>query len=129
MRSIFRDDEGFTVLEAAITLIAFVIVASVFSYVVLNMGFFTTQKSQELTKRGIVKAASSLVMVGNIIAYQNDNTTMDIEILTIYVQSTAGGEPIDLSKNSISYTSTTWHSENVTAVLSWIHRGRYRQPA
>ena len=39
------NDDGFTGLEAAIVLIAFVVVAAVFSYVVLGAGFFTTQKA------------------------------------------------------------------------------------
>jgi len=42
-----KSDDAFTGLEAAIVLIAFVVVAAVFSYVVLGAGFFTTQKSQE----------------------------------------------------------------------------------
>jgi flagellin FlaB len=45
MSSFKRNDEGFTGLEAAIVLIAFVVVAAVFSYVVLGAGFFTTQKA------------------------------------------------------------------------------------
>jgi archaeal flagellin FlaB len=40
-------DNAFTGLEAAIVLIAFVVVAASFSYVVLGAGFFTTQKAQE----------------------------------------------------------------------------------
>ncbi len=46
-------EEGFTGLEAAIVLIAFIVVASVFSYVVLGAGFYTTQKAQETVYRGI----------------------------------------------------------------------------
>ena len=38
MTKIFNKDEGFTGLEAAIVLIAFVVVAAVFSYVVLGAG-------------------------------------------------------------------------------------------
>ena len=48
MTKIFNKDEGFTGLEAAIVLIAFVVVAAVFSYVVLGAGFFTTQKAQQV---------------------------------------------------------------------------------
>ncbi|MEM3699066.1 MAG: archaellin/type IV pilin N-terminal domain-containing protein, partial [Archaeoglobaceae archaeon] len=43
-----RDEKGFTGLEAAIVLIAFVVVAAVFSYVMLGAGFFTTQKSKQV---------------------------------------------------------------------------------
>ena len=41
----YENEDAFTGLEAAIVLIAFVVVASVFSYVVLGAGFFTTQKA------------------------------------------------------------------------------------
>nr|AAB32838.1 flagillin {N-terminal} [Methanospirillum hungatei, GP1, flagellar filaments, Peptide Partial, 46 aa] [Methanospirillum hungatei] len=43
----------FSGLEAAIVLIAFVVVAAVFSYVMLGAGFFATQKSQEVTYSGV----------------------------------------------------------------------------
>ena len=39
---LLKDDKAFTGLEAAIVLTAFVVVAAVFSYVVLGAGFFTT---------------------------------------------------------------------------------------
>jgi flagellin FlaB len=121
VRKLKKDEKGFTGLEAAITLIAFVIVAAVFSYVVLNMGFFTTQKSQQVTKTGLEQASSSLELAGDIIGHGDANST-GVATLTIYVQSTAGGEPIDLTKTTISYTSSTWHAANVTAVLSWTQR-------
>lgn len=56
--------EGFTGLEAAIVLIAFVVVAAVFSYVVLGAGFFTTQKSQEVVHTGVQQASSTLELSG-----------------------------------------------------------------
>jgi len=39
---VYRKRKGFMGLECAIVLIAFVVVAAVFSYVVLNAGSFTT---------------------------------------------------------------------------------------
>ena len=65
MRS-FNNDNAFTGLEAAIVLIAFVVVAAVFSYVVLGAGFFTTQKSQEVVHTGVQQASSTLEIVGNV---------------------------------------------------------------
>ncbi|MBN1195149.1 MAG: flagellin, partial [Methanomicrobiaceae archaeon] len=58
MRKMMNTDEAFTGLEAAIVLIAFVVVAAVFSYVVLGAGFFTTQKSQEVVYTGVAQASS-----------------------------------------------------------------------
>jgi flagellin FlaB len=49
---LFRNNDAFTGLEAAIVLIAFVIVAAVSAYVVLGAGFITMQKSQEVIYSG-----------------------------------------------------------------------------
>ena len=66
MKQLKSDDSGFTGLEAAIVLIAFVVVAAVFSYVVLGAGFFTTQKSQETVYKGVEQASTNLQMIGNV---------------------------------------------------------------
>ena len=52
MRKMFDREEAFTGLEAAIVLIAFVVVAAVFSYVVLGAGFFTTPVSRRWKAAG-----------------------------------------------------------------------------
>lgn len=59
-------DKGFTGLEAAIILIAFVVVAAVFSYAMLGTGFFTSQKSQDVVHRGITGASSGLLLIGEV---------------------------------------------------------------
>jgi len=64
-----RKRKGFTGLEAAIVLTAFVVVAAVFSYVVLNAGFFTTQKSKEVVHTGVEQATSSVELAGDVIGY------------------------------------------------------------
>ena len=68
-RSIRKDKRAFTGLEAAIVLTAFVVVAAVFSYVVLNAGFFTTQKSKEVIHTGVEQATSSVELAGDIIGH------------------------------------------------------------
>jgi len=61
-----KKEGAFSGLEAAIVLIAFVVVAAVFSYVMLGAGFFATQKSQEVTYSGIKQATSNMVLDGQI---------------------------------------------------------------
>jgi flagellin FlaB len=68
-RSIRKDKRAFTGLEAAIVLTAFVVVAAVFSYVVLNAGFFTTQKSKEVIHTSVEQATSSAELSGNVIGH------------------------------------------------------------
>jgi flagellin FlaB len=97
-----KDENGFTGLEAAIVLIAFVVVAAVFSYVMLGAGFFTTQKSQEVVHTGVTQASSSLAPSGDVIV--DSVTAGQANDFTFYVTNTAGGTPVDLKKTVITYT-------------------------
>ena len=99
---LIKNEKGFTGLEAAIVLIAFVVVAAVFSYVMLGAGFFTTQKSQEVVHTGVTQASSSLAPSGDVIveSTQNDHANN----ITFYVTNTAGGTPVDLNKTVLTYT-------------------------
>ena len=97
-----KDEKGFTGLEAAIVLIAFVVVAAVFSYVMLGAGFFTTQKSQEVVHTGVTQASSSLAPSGDVIV---ESTTNDqANMVTFYLTNTAGGTPVDMNKTVLTYT-------------------------
>ena len=62
----YKNDEAFTGLEAAIVLIAFVVTASVFSYVMLGAGFFATQKTQEVVYTSVGQASSSVEVLGDV---------------------------------------------------------------
>jgi len=62
-------EEGFSGLESAIVLIAFIVVASVFSYVVLGAGFYTTQKAQETVYRGIEQSTTNVQLVGSCVRF------------------------------------------------------------
>jgi len=103
MNSLTHNDEGFTGLEAAIVLIAFVVVAAVFSYVVLGAGFFTTQKSQETVHTGVAQATSALEPSGPVTVGARDPT--HVYNITFYLQLAAGGNPVDMTK--VIYTVQT----------------------
>jgi flagellin FlaB len=100
----FRNEKGFTGLEAAIVLIAFVTVAAVFSYILLGAGFFATQKSQEVVHTGVKQATSSMEIVGTVVARGNnsDGGYDKIKNVTFTLQTAAGGQPIDLNKTLIT---------------------------
>jgi len=101
---LFKDKKGFTGLEAAITLIAFITVAAVFSYILLGAGFFSTQKGQEVVHTGVQQVSSSVEIIGSIIGY--GNTTGDHLNGTVFtIQLAAGGNPIDLSKTVITVSN------------------------
>ena len=96
--------KGFTGLEAAITLIAFITVAAVFSYILLGAGFFATQKGQEVVHTGVRQVSSSFEIIGTIVGYGN-TTGNNLNATTFTIQLAAGGQPIDLSKTIITVTA------------------------
>ncbi|HII80928.1 MAG TPA: flagellin [Methanosarcina sp.] len=98
---LLKNDKGFTGLEAAIVLVAFVVVAAVFSYVMLGAGFYTTQKSQEVVHTGVAQASSSLSPSGDVIVRGTKDA--DIDNITFYITNTAGGSSVDLNKTIITY--------------------------
>ena len=65
VRSIALDRQGITGLETAIILIAFVVVASVFSYTILSAGIFTADQSKEATYAGLKHAQNSMELIGS----------------------------------------------------------------
>lgn len=99
-------ERAFTGLEAAIVLIAFVVVAAVFSYVTLGMGFFTTQKSQQVVHTGVATASSSIQLVGEVYGIGTEQGQMEMFNFTIGLA--AGSSPIDFDKVTITYSNETW---------------------
>ena len=108
MKSLHHDEDGFTGLEAAIVLIAFVVVAAVFSYVVLGAGFFTTQKSQEVVHTGISQASSTLEIVGNVYGTGSEGL---IDSINFTIALAPGGTAVDIQKTTLTYTNATEYQQ------------------
>jgi len=107
------NEEGFTGLEAAIVLIAFIVVAAVFSYVVLGAGFFTTQKAQETVYRGVEQSTTNVQLVGNVYGLSS-NTTEGIDQIRFTIGLVPGTPYIDLEKMSIVISTPTYGPKIVT---------------
>lgn len=103
MKSMKLNDRGFTGLEAAIVLIAFVVVAAVFSYVVLGAGFFTTQKAQETVYAGSQQATSSFEIVGMVYGIASGSTADYLDYCRFVVGNTAGGTSMDITQMAVTY--------------------------
>ena len=114
---LFKDEKGFTGLEAAIVLVAFVVVAAVFSYVMLGAGFYTTpksqevvhtggfyttQKSQEVVHTGVQQANSSVELSEDVIAKGDDDIISEVNLC---LQLTSGGSSVDMAKTLIVFSS------------------------
>jgi len=91
-----KKDKAFSGLEAAIVLIAFVVVAAVFSYVMLGAGFFATQKSQEVTYSGVKQTTSNLILDGSLYGTQITGHSY-LSTVVFYLSIPEGGQPQKLT--------------------------------
>jgi len=91
-----KKELAFSGLEAAIVLIAFVVVAAVFSYVMLGAGFFATQKSQEVTYSGIKQSTSNLIFDGYLYA-----ASSQFRSLTFYIKVPEAGDAQTVSSTKV----------------------------
>ena len=55
-----QDERGITGLETAIILIAFVVVATVFAFIVLTTGIFSAERGKETVYAGLQKARGTI---------------------------------------------------------------------
>ncbi|WP_235284283.1 archaellin/type IV pilin N-terminal domain-containing protein [Methanosarcina sp. 1.H.A.2.2] len=119
-----KDENAFTGLEAAIVLTAFVVVAAVFSYVVLGAGFFTSDTAKETIHTGVKQATSSVELCGDVVAKGTSGANVTQILVTL--QLTAGGTPVDIGLNSsankmvISYQDSALYTANTTWQSSFI---------
>lgn len=102
LRKIKQHQQGITGLETAIILIAFVIVASVFAYVVLSAGLFSTQKAKEAIYAGLEEAQSTMELKGNIYGKMENSVLTEVYFT---VGTTTGGGAIDFTDTSSANSS------------------------
>ena len=108
---------GITGIETAIILTAFVITASAFSFVILNVGFLTSDKAQTTVITGMKETSASLLADTGVTGYFSNTTTADqdevyLEEILFYIKLAQGHEPIDCSDDSlvITYTNQRGHT-------------------
>jgi len=100
---------GIIGIESAIVLIAFVIVAAALAFVVLNMGFSTTQKAKTAIIAAVEEAGSSLEVAGKITA-AGWVTQDSLNATNIPLKIVSGGATSNLDGN---FTSIKYISDNV----------------
>ena len=99
MKRLFRNRRGIVGIEAAIVLVAFIIIAAALSYVVINMGFYTAQKTKETMQTGLEESLSALQLDGSVIG--KTNVVGHIEWVIIPVKLSAGKGTLDLNNGSL----------------------------
>ena len=105
---------GIIGVESAIVLIAFVIVAAALAFVVLNMGFATTQKAKTTIISSLNEASSALEVSGKVTAIANV-ASGKVNATSIPIKVTAGGATINLDNSTVSikYLSNSVEYDNI----------------
>ncbi|MDP2932429.1 MAG: hypothetical protein Q8O05_08050 [Chloroflexota bacterium] len=118
-RRINDKQEGITGLETAIILIAFVMVASVLAYVVLEAGMYSAQKAKLAVHSGLESTTSVIQLKGDVIGKMTNNTLQE---LYLFVGIPGAGSPVDFGGTSnstqqvvISYSDI----DTMIPLLSW----------
>jgi flagellin FlaB len=100
--------------ESAIVLIAFVIVAAALSFVILNMGFSTTQKAKTTISSGLETSSSALQIAGTVTG-KGDVAASKLNSTAIPIEVASGSSGIDLQKSStaVKYVSQSVSYDNI----------------
>jgi len=100
---ILKNKKAIVGLEAAIILIAFVIIAAAFSFMVVNQGLFATERGKTVIQEGLKQASTPLTIDGTIFA----RTSEDGKNVTVVV--------VPLRAFGVKYVAM-WQNETVVTL-------------
>jgi flagellin FlaB len=116
-----REERGITGLETAIVLIAFVVVAAVFAFVVLSTGLFASERSKETVYAGLSKTRGTMELTGGVVATSNAATVTPatkLITLTFDVTLAAGGDSVNLNPSSTSNRTVIRYNDGAVKIDS-----------
>jgi len=105
---------GIVGIEAAIVLIAFVLVASALAFVAINMGMFSAQKSKEVMAKAYDTATRALDVAGDALAHV-DTTSSVVDAVVLPIKLSGGSAPIDLNKTVVTLIASNGTSAKMMA--------------
>ena len=119
------EEQGITGLETAIILIAFVVVATVFAFVILTTGVFSAERGKETVFAGLEKARGTMEMRGGVVVTAT-GATLAVDDVQFTVATSAGGESVPLNpaglnnRTVIAYRDDTVVDNDVTYTVTTI---------
>ncbi len=106
-------ERGITGLETAIILIAFVVVATIFAFVVLTTGVFSAERGKETVFAGLEKARGTMEIRGGVVVTAT-GATLVVDDIQLTVATTAGGESVPLNPAGVNNrTVVAYRDDNV----------------
>jgi flagellin FlaB len=112
--------KGIVGIEAAIILIAFVIISAAFAFMVINMGLFATQRSKDTISQGLREASSPLQVDGNIFIRVNSNLTVNATVIPLRAM---GVKYVPVGKNETVVSLSIIKREGSSIAYSNIYYG------
>ncbi len=105
---------GIIGVESAIVMIAFVIVAAALAFVVLNMGFSTTQRAKTAIIASLEESSSSLEIAGKITGV-GDVDLARLNVTEVPLKIAAGGSSVnlDVRLTAVKYLTNTVEYDNI----------------
>lgn len=104
---------GLAGLESSIIIIAIVLVAATMYFVVLNMGFSTSEKAKTVIGSTLASTSSNLEVEGKVIAssYRPPGGTSSLNVTSIPIKIAVTGESVNLSPR---ITAVKYQSNQIT---------------
>ena len=112
LRRIWKDERGITGLETAIILIAFVVVATVFAFVVLTTGIFSAERGKETVYAGLHKARGTMEIRGGVVVRA---TPPNVDSIEFAVATVAAGDPIPLDPDAVALRTVIAYRDSEVA--------------
>jgi len=100
LKAVLKQKRGIVGIEAAIVLIAFVVIAAAMAYVVVNMGFYSAQTAKSTIDKGIQEATSALTLDGFLTGKTNSSNPA-VTYLAIPLKLAVGQEQVDMAANTV----------------------------
>jgi len=120
MNRILKDESGITALETAIILIAFVVVAAVFAFTILQAGTFSTERGREAVYGGIEQVSSSMEVVGSVKAYESNDADSTVDTIKFELRTVSGGSRVDMDAVIYSYSDPSTYIAEITCTEAWL---------
>ena len=120
-----KDQSGQTALEAAIILIAFIVVASLFAFAILSAGTSSTEEAEQAIYAGLGGVQSSLQVRGAVVAEKVAGAGTTVEYVRFTLALSSGGQSIDLTSGAtsrvlIGYRTKAYFTNSLTWTATFL---------
>jgi flagellin FlaB len=118
--------QGIVGLETAIILIAFVIIAAAFSFMVVNQGLFATDRGKTVIQQGLSEASTPLIVDGTVIVRTTPSgTAVNCAIIPI---KSFGANYVNMGRNQTSIILKVGDHAWANAYLGTLRVGQSNGP-